>query len=98
MSAALTGGRWVLRGGIRRFVPAPDRFIPAEPDPVDLRLVSAKPRPAQTPWNKGIRVTERVHPLCDCGCVLTSLVENCPNCRVWARKVEAEFNRTAVAA
>lgn len=87
---ALTGGQWVLRGGIRVW----DGPLPAETRDSGEDLLATLAKNLSEP------ATPTPTPaFCACGCWLLSADEDCPACMArvewlsWAVKAEARHNR-----
>lgn len=80
---ALTGGQWVTRGMIKVWE---EKTVTPAPKPVARTPRRAKPKP-HVKVETHVKVTSGPN-LCDCGCLLLTVGENCPCCRFWAYKNE----------
>ena len=78
---ALTGGQWVTRGMIKVWE---EKTVTPAPKRVARRR--AKPKP-HAKVETHVKVTSGPN-LCDCGCLLLTVGENCPCCRFWAYENE----------
>jgi len=78
----LRGGRWVNRGMVKVWVQGATTKTP--PQPRQRRRAKSKPH---VKVETHIKVTSGPN-LCDCGCLLLTVGENCPCCRFWAYENE----------